>query len=85
MGGLERSGEQPGLRTHWGHVQDLNLAITYRVTNNSNFRMDGEAMLTGASLVHAGVFYAEVRGGQYLRGPGVKLEPRRDKPPSRPG
>ncbi|XP_024605208.1 cadherin-related family member 5 isoform X3 [Neophocaena asiaeorientalis asiaeorientalis] len=39
---------------------DLNLAITYRVTNNSNFRMDGEAMLTGASLVHAGVFYAEV-------------------------
>ncbi|XP_032497626.1 cadherin-related family member 5 isoform X10 [Phocoena sinus] len=59
-GGLERSGEQPGLRTHWGHVQDLNLAITYRVTNNSNFRMDGEAMLTGASLVHAGVFYAEV-------------------------
>ncbi|XP_022421099.1 cadherin-related family member 5 isoform X1 [Delphinapterus leucas] len=39
---------------------DLNSAITYRVTNNSNFRMDGEAMLTGASLVHAGVFYAEV-------------------------
>ncbi|XP_029064308.1 cadherin-related family member 5 isoform X1 [Monodon monoceros] len=39
---------------------DLNSAITYRVTNNSNFRMDGEAMLTGASLVHAGVFYVEV-------------------------
>ncbi|XP_060158688.1 cadherin-related family member 5 isoform X6 [Globicephala melas] len=39
---------------------DLNSAITYRVTNNSNFRMDGEAMLTDASLVHAGVFYAEV-------------------------
>ncbi|XP_026946444.1 cadherin-related family member 5 [Sagmatias obliquidens] len=39
---------------------DLNSAITYRVTNNSNFRMDGETMLTDASLVHAGVFYAEV-------------------------
>ncbi|XP_054935852.1 cadherin-related family member 5 [Physeter macrocephalus] len=39
---------------------DLNSAITYRITNNSNFRMDGEAMLTGASLVDAGVFYAEV-------------------------
>ncbi|XP_058925424.2 cadherin-related family member 5 isoform X1 [Kogia breviceps] len=39
---------------------DLNSAITYRITNNSKFRMDGEAMLTGASLVHAGVCYAEV-------------------------
>ncbi|XP_036715184.1 cadherin-related family member 5 isoform X5 [Balaenoptera musculus] len=39
---------------------DLNSAITYRITNNSDFRMDGEAVLTGASLVHAGVFYAEV-------------------------
>ncbi|XP_061263532.1 cadherin-related family member 5 isoform X3 [Bos javanicus] len=39
---------------------DLNSAITYRITNNSNFRMDGEAVLTATSLEHAGVFYAEV-------------------------
>ncbi|XP_057582969.1 cadherin-related family member 5 [Hippopotamus amphibius kiboko] len=39
---------------------DLNSAITYRITNNSNFRMDGEAVLTEASLAQAGVFYAEV-------------------------
>ncbi|MBW00389.1 Cadherin-related family member 5, partial [Eschrichtius robustus] len=39
---------------------DLNSAITYRITNNSDFRMDGEAVLTGTSPVHAGVFYAEV-------------------------
>ncbi|XP_059960612.1 cadherin-related family member 5 [Mesoplodon densirostris] len=39
---------------------DFNSVITYRITNNSNFRMDGEAVLTRASLVHAGVFYAEV-------------------------
>ncbi|EPY83885.1 cadherin-related family member 5 precursor [Camelus ferus] len=39
---------------------DLNSAITYQITNNSNFRMDGEAVLTNALLVHTGVFYAEV-------------------------
>ncbi|XP_040111373.1 cadherin-related family member 5 isoform X5 [Oryx dammah] len=39
---------------------DLNSAITYRITNNSDFRMDGEAVLTAASLERAGVFYAEV-------------------------
>lgn len=39
---------------------ELNSAITYRVTNNSNFRMDGEAVLIAAPLVQAGVFYAEV-------------------------
>ncbi|XP_024842712.1 cadherin-related family member 5 isoform X1 [Bos taurus] len=39
---------------------DLNSAITYRITNNSDFRMDGEAVLTATSLEHAGVFYAEV-------------------------
>ncbi|XP_047630809.1 cadherin-related family member 5 isoform X1 [Phacochoerus africanus] len=39
---------------------DLNSAITYRITNNSNFRMDGEAVLTNALLTQAGVFYAEV-------------------------
>lgn len=66
-------------------VQDLNSAITYRITNNSNFRMDGEAVLTSALLMQAGVFYAEVRAGQHLQGAGVKSEPRRDEPPSRPG
>ncbi|XP_043778426.1 cadherin-related family member 5 isoform X10 [Cervus elaphus] len=40
---------------------DLNSAITYQITNNSNFRMEGEVVLTAASLEHAGVFYAEVK------------------------
>nr|XP_015107505.1 cadherin-related family member 5 isoform X6 [Vicugna pacos] len=39
---------------------DLNSAITYQITNNSNFRMDGETVLTNALLMHIGVFYAEV-------------------------
>ncbi|KAB0359799.1 hypothetical protein FD754_003955, partial [Muntiacus muntjak] len=39
---------------------DLNSAIMYRITNNSDFRMEGEVVLTAASLEHAGVFYAEV-------------------------
>ncbi|XP_070314048.1 cadherin-related family member 5 isoform X6 [Odocoileus virginianus] len=39
---------------------DLNSAITYQITNNSDFRMEGEAVLTAASLEYAGVFYAEV-------------------------
>ncbi|XP_053779990.1 cadherin-related family member 5 isoform X5 [Desmodus rotundus] len=39
---------------------DLNSAITYRITNNSNFQMDGEEVLTATQLVQAGVFYAEV-------------------------
>nr|XP_035939569.1 cadherin-related family member 5 isoform X2 [Halichoerus grypus] len=39
---------------------DLNSAITYRITNNTNFRMDGETVLTAALLADEGVFYAEV-------------------------
>ncbi|VCW68993.1 unnamed protein product [Gulo gulo] len=39
---------------------DLNSAITYRVTNNTDFRMDGETLLTAALLADEGVFYAEV-------------------------
>ncbi|KAM5318636.1 cadherin-related family member 5 isoform 5-T5 [Glossophaga mutica] len=39
---------------------DFNSAITYRVTNNSDFRMDGEEVLTATQLVQAGIFYAEV-------------------------
>ncbi|XP_070282372.1 cadherin-related family member 5 [Myotis yumanensis] len=40
---------------------DLNSAITYQITNNSDFRMDGEAVLTATPLGQAGVFYAEVQ------------------------
>ncbi|XP_011379115.1 cadherin-related family member 5 [Pteropus vampyrus] len=39
---------------------DLNSAITYRITNNSDFRMSGEAVLTAAPLTRLAVFYAEV-------------------------
>ncbi|XP_058382102.1 cadherin-related family member 5 [Diceros bicornis minor] len=39
---------------------DLNSAITYRITNNSDFRMEGEAVLVANPLTQAGVFYAEV-------------------------
>ncbi|XP_045414466.1 cadherin-related family member 5 isoform X2 [Lemur catta] len=39
---------------------DFNSAITYRVTNHSDFRMDGEFLLTTTSLAQLGVFYAEV-------------------------
>ncbi|XP_036731910.2 cadherin-related family member 5 isoform X3 [Manis pentadactyla] len=39
---------------------DLNSAIIYRVTNNTYFQMDGEAMKTATPLVQEGVFYAEV-------------------------
>ncbi|KAK2495830.1 hypothetical protein MC885_013890 [Smutsia gigantea] len=39
---------------------DLNSAIIYRVTNNTYFQMDGEAMRTATPLVQEGVFYAEV-------------------------
>ncbi|XP_058515553.1 cadherin-related family member 5-like [Ochotona princeps] len=40
---------------------DLNSAITYRVTNCSEFRMDGEALLTASSeLPQDHIFYCEV-------------------------
>ncbi|XP_027433604.1 cadherin-related family member 5 isoform X3 [Zalophus californianus] len=39
---------------------DINSAITYRITNNTNFRMDGETMLTTVLLANETVFYAEV-------------------------
>ncbi|XP_073745933.1 cadherin-related family member 5 isoform X3 [Callorhinus ursinus] len=39
---------------------DINSAITYRITNNTNFRMDGETMLTTVLLADETVFYAEV-------------------------
>ncbi|XP_066894041.1 cadherin-related family member 5 isoform X4 [Kogia breviceps] len=59
-GNLTMTKSIPSPKTFLLLVKDLNSAITYRITNNSKFRMDGEAMLTGASLVHAGVCYAEV-------------------------
>ncbi|XP_014968731.3 cadherin-related family member 5 isoform X4 [Macaca mulatta] len=39
---------------------DLNSAITYRITNHSHFRMEGEVVLTTTTLTQAGAFYAEV-------------------------
>uniref|UniRef100_A0A8C0RDL1 Cadherin-related family member 5 n=1 Tax=Canis lupus familiaris TaxID=9615 RepID=A0A8C0RDL1_CANLF len=39
---------------------DLNSAITYRITNNTKFRMDGEIVRTAAQLTQKGVSYAEV-------------------------
>ncbi|XP_008047393.1 cadherin-related family member 5, partial [Carlito syrichta] len=39
---------------------DLNSAITYRITNDSRFRMDGETVLTATALAQLGAFYAEV-------------------------
>uniref|UniRef100_A0A8C5VFU2 Cadherin-related family member 5 n=1 Tax=Microcebus murinus TaxID=30608 RepID=A0A8C5VFU2_MICMU len=39
---------------------DLNSAITYRVTNHSGFRMEGELLLTNTSMEQPGVFYAQV-------------------------
>ncbi|XP_038279962.1 cadherin-related family member 5 isoform X5 [Canis lupus dingo] len=39
---------------------DLNSAITYRITNNTDFRMDGEIVRTAAQLTQEGVSYAEV-------------------------
>ncbi|KAK2081138.1 Cadherin- member 5 [Saguinus oedipus] len=39
---------------------DLNSAITYRITNQSHFRMEGELVLTAITLPQAGTFYAEV-------------------------
>lgn len=66
-------------------VQDLNSAITYRVTNNSNFRMHGEEVLTATPPAQAGVFYAEVRGRQPLPGAGLGEGPQRDEPHPAPG
>ncbi|XP_035119803.2 cadherin-related family member 5 isoform X2 [Callithrix jacchus] len=39
---------------------DLNSAITYRISNHSHFRMEGELVLTAIALPQAGTFYAEV-------------------------
>ncbi|XP_040320202.1 cadherin-related family member 5 [Herpailurus yagouaroundi] len=39
---------------------DLDSATTYRITNNTDFRMDGETVVTAALLADKGVFYAEV-------------------------
>ncbi|MBZ3870273.1 Cadherin-related family member 5 [Sciurus carolinensis] len=39
---------------------NLNSAITYRITNCSEFQMSGETVLTTTAIQQAGVFYAEV-------------------------
>nr|KAF6267936.1 cadherin related family member 5 [Pipistrellus kuhlii] len=47
---------------------DLNSAITYRITNNSDFRMDGETVRAAAPLLQAGVFYAAVQANNTVTG-----------------
>jgi hypothetical protein len=51
---------QPRPRTHYSHAQVFNSAITYRITNCSEFQMNGEFVLTAVALEQEGVFYAEV-------------------------
>lgn len=68
---------------HCGHVQDLNSAIIYQITNCSEFRMEGEAVLTATVLEHEGIFYAKVRWGACLwKGGAESLS--KIKPPSCP-
>jgi hypothetical protein len=69
---------QPRPRTHYSHAQVFNSAITYRITNCSEFQMNGEFVLTAVALEQEGVFYAEVCvlgggsvfWGEVKRGPG---------------
>ncbi|XP_005401886.1 PREDICTED: cadherin-related family member 5 isoform X2 [Chinchilla lanigera] len=46
----------------------FNSAITYRITNCSEFRMDGETVLTATALEREGVFYAEVEATNTVTG-----------------
>ncbi|CAH6793343.1 Cdhr5 [Phodopus roborovskii] len=39
---------------------DLNLAMTYRITNSSDFNMDADVILTTVAMEHADTFYVEV-------------------------
>ncbi|XP_069857338.1 cadherin-related family member 5-like isoform X2 [Dipodomys merriami] len=47
---------------------DLNSAIRYRITNSSDFTMEGEIVLTTRALQHASVFYAEVEANNTVTG-----------------
>ncbi|KAM4848330.1 cadherin-related family member 5 [Urocitellus parryii] len=47
---------------------DLNSAITYQITNCSEFRMAGEMVLTATAIEQAGVFYAEVEARNTVTG-----------------
>ncbi|KAG8515698.1 Interferon regulatory factor 7 [Galemys pyrenaicus] len=49
------------IRAHDPLLPEFDSAFTYRITNNSNFQMDGEAVLTTPALVNPGVYAAEVR------------------------
>lgn len=80
----------PRPRPHCSLTQDLNLAITYQVTNSSDFKMEKDVMLTTVAMEETGVFYVQVEWG--IRGPKVrdkegpegKEGPERNKPLSRP-
>uniref|UniRef100_A0A2I3HXI9 Cadherin related family member 5 n=1 Tax=Nomascus leucogenys TaxID=61853 RepID=A0A2I3HXI9_NOMLE len=69
---------------------DLNSAITYRITNHSHFRMEGEVVLTTTTLAQAGAFYAEGVGLKDVPGATTVIEiqvseqepPSTDVPPS---
>ncbi|XP_063108066.1 cadherin-related family member 5 isoform X2 [Cavia porcellus] len=47
---------------------DLNSAIIYQITNCSEFRMEGEAVLTATVLEHEGIFYAKVEATNTVTG-----------------
>ncbi|XP_012888784.1 PREDICTED: cadherin-related family member 5 isoform X3 [Dipodomys ordii] len=47
---------------------DFNSAIRYRITNSSDFTMEGEIVLTTRALQHASVFYAEVKANNTVTG-----------------
>ncbi|XP_023578516.1 cadherin-related family member 5 isoform X5 [Octodon degus] len=46
----------------------LNSAITYRITNCSEFRMNGETVFTAMALEHERIFYAEVEATNTVTG-----------------
>ncbi|XP_023578514.1 cadherin-related family member 5 isoform X3 [Octodon degus] len=49
-------------------IRGLNSAITYRITNCSEFRMNGETVFTAMALEHERIFYAEVEATNTVTG-----------------
>uniref|UniRef100_A0A2I3HEX3 Cadherin related family member 5 n=1 Tax=Nomascus leucogenys TaxID=61853 RepID=A0A2I3HEX3_NOMLE len=66
---------------------DLNSAITYRITNHSHFRMEGEVVLTTTTLAQAGAFYAEGVGLKDVPGATtvIEIQVSEQEPPSTGG
>ncbi|XP_055987576.1 cadherin-related family member 5 [Sorex fumeus] len=48
------------LRAQDTHIQEYNRNFEYKITNNTNFRMEGEAVLTTSLLVAPGTYAAKV-------------------------